>query len=52
MIVRPAEMGAFHFVVLATLRALAGDGAVEPKLAAEAIRKYGIDPEKSNPHYA
>jgi pyruvate dehydrogenase E1 component len=41
-----------HFVVLAALRALADDGKVKPKVLAEAIRKYGIDPEKSNPHYA
>jgi pyruvate dehydrogenase E1 component len=41
-----------HFVVLAALRALADEGKVKPKVLAEAIRKYGIDPEKSNPHYA
>jgi pyruvate dehydrogenase E1 component len=41
-----------HFVVLAALRALADDGKIKPELLADAIRKYGIDPEKSNPHYA
>jgi pyruvate dehydrogenase E1 component len=41
-----------HFVVLAALRALADEGKVKPKVLAEAIRKYGIDPEKSNPHHA
>jgi pyruvate dehydrogenase E1 component len=41
-----------HFVVLAALRALADDGKLKTKVLAEAIRKYGIDPEKSNPHYA
>jgi len=41
-----------HFVVLAALRALADEGKLKPKVLAEAIRKYGIDPEKSNPHYA
>jgi len=41
-----------HFVVLAALRALADDGKVKPKVLADAIRKYGIDPEKSNPHHA
>jgi pyruvate dehydrogenase E1 component len=41
-----------HFVVLAALRALVDDGKLKTKVLAEAIRKYGIDPEKSNPHYA
>jgi pyruvate dehydrogenase E1 component len=41
-----------HFVVLAALRALADEGKLKPKVLGEAIRKYGIDPEKSNPHYA
>jgi pyruvate dehydrogenase E1 component len=41
-----------HFVVLAALRTLADEKAVKPKVLAEAIAKYGIDPEKSNPHYA
>ena len=38
-----------HFVVIAALKALADDGAVPLKTVAEAIRKYGIDPDKSNP---
>jgi pyruvate dehydrogenase E1 component len=38
-----------HFVVIAALKALADEGAVPLKTVAEAIRKYGIDPDKSNP---
>lgn len=41
-----------YFVVLAALRALADDGKVSRDLAAKAIRKYGIDPNKANPHHA
>ncbi len=41
-----------HFVVLAALRSLADEGAIDIKKCAEAIAKYGIDPEKANPHYA
>jgi pyruvate dehydrogenase E1 component len=35
-----------HFVVLAALQSLADDGLVARSMAAEAIRKYGIDPER------
>jgi pyruvate dehydrogenase E1 component len=38
-----------HYVTTASLHALAQDGKVEPKLAADAIRKFGIDPEKPSP---
>ena len=38
-----------HFVVIAALKSLADDGTVPLKTVAEAIRKYGIDPDKSNP---
>ncbi|WP_116866286.1 pyruvate dehydrogenase (acetyl-transferring), homodimeric type [Pseudomonas syringae] len=38
-----------HFVVLAALEALADRGDIEPKVVAEAIAKFGIDPEKRNP---
>jgi pyruvate dehydrogenase E1 component len=31
------------------LRTLADDGAVPAQLVADAIAKYGIDPEKPNP---
>ncbi|WP_397473179.1 pyruvate dehydrogenase (acetyl-transferring), homodimeric type [Pusillimonas sp.] len=41
-----------HFVVLAALRALADEGAVPVAKVAEAIKKYGIDPNKANPHHA
>jgi pyruvate dehydrogenase E1 component len=41
-----------RFVVLSALRALVDDGAAKPQALAEAIRKYGIDPEKTNPHTA
>jgi pyruvate dehydrogenase E1 component len=41
-----------RFVVLAALRSLADDGAIPVKKVAEAIKKYGIDPDKANPHYA
>ncbi|MGE3772465.1 MAG: pyruvate dehydrogenase (acetyl-transferring), homodimeric type [Gammaproteobacteria bacterium] len=38
-----------HFVVVAALKALADDGKIAPARVAEAIAKYGIDPEKPNP---
>ncbi len=38
-----------HFVALAALKALADSGAGEASAAAEAIRRYGIDPEKPDP---
>ncbi|MFZ5722383.1 MAG: pyruvate dehydrogenase (acetyl-transferring), homodimeric type [Pseudomonadota bacterium] len=38
-----------RFVVVAALTALADDGKVERKLVAEAIKRYGIDPEKCYP---
>jgi len=38
-----------HFVVVAALKALADEGVVTPARVAEAIRKFGIDPEKPNP---
>jgi pyruvate dehydrogenase E1 component len=41
-----------RFVVLAALRSLADEGAIPVKKVAEAIKKYGIDPDKANPHYA
>ncbi|HUP05878.1 MAG TPA: pyruvate dehydrogenase (acetyl-transferring), homodimeric type, partial [Caldimonas sp.] len=41
-----------HYVAVAALKALADDGALPPTLAAQAIAKYGIDPDKLNPLYA
>ena len=38
-----------HYVVVAALKALADEGAVTPAKVAEAIRAFGIDPEKPNP---
>ncbi len=40
------------FVVLSALRALVDDKAAKPKALADAIKRYGIDPEKTNPHHA
>jgi pyruvate dehydrogenase E1 component len=37
------------FVVIAALKALADQGEGKAKAVAEAIRKYGIDPEKADP---
>jgi pyruvate dehydrogenase E1 component len=41
-----------RFVVLAALRALADEGSIPLKKVAEALTKYGIDPDKVNPHVA
>jgi pyruvate dehydrogenase E1 component len=38
-----------NFVTLAALKALADQGEGKAKTVAEAIRKYGIDPEKADP---
>jgi pyruvate dehydrogenase E1 component len=38
-----------HFVTVAALSALAQDGAIPADTVAEAIKKYGIDPDKPNP---
>jgi pyruvate dehydrogenase E1 component len=38
-----------HFIVVAALKALAEAGEGKAKAAAEAIRKYGIDPDKPDP---
>jgi len=40
-----------HFVVLSALRALADEGSIDMKKCKQAIAKYGIDPEKANPHH-
>ena len=37
------------YVVVAALKALAEDGAIEPKVVQQAIEKYDIDPEKPYP---
>ena len=41
-----------HHVVVAALHVLAQEGTVDKKVVAEAIVKYGIDPERLNPLYA
>jgi pyruvate dehydrogenase E1 component len=38
-----------NFVVIAALRALADQGEGKAKAVADAIKKYGIDPEKADP---
>jgi pyruvate dehydrogenase E1 component len=38
-----------HFVAVAALKSLADQGEAKPKQVAEAIKKYGIDPEKADP---
>ena len=38
-----------RFITVATLEALARDGAVEPEVAARAIAELGIDPDKPDP---
>jgi pyruvate dehydrogenase E1 component len=38
-----------HYVTLAALNTLAAEGAVPASTAAEAITRYGIDPDKPNP---
>ncbi|MDO5101392.1 MAG: pyruvate dehydrogenase (acetyl-transferring), homodimeric type [Lautropia sp.] len=41
-----------HFVVLAALRALANEGSIPMTKVAEAIERYGINPEKIDPAFA
>jgi len=38
-----------HWVVVAALKALADQGEVKPALVAQAIKQYGLDPNKPNP---
>ena len=41
-----------HFIVVAALKTLADEGSIPASKAAEAIKKYGINPDKINPLYA
>ena len=41
-----------YFVTLAALKSLADDGKIPAEKVAQAIVKYGIDPQKANPAYA
>ena len=38
-----------YFVAIAALKALADQGEGKPKTVVDAIKKYGIDPEKPDP---
>ncbi|GGC09358.1 pyruvate dehydrogenase E1 component [Oxalicibacterium flavum] len=38
-----------YFVTIAALKTLADEGAIEKSVVADAIKKYGIDPNKANP---
>jgi len=38
-----------HFIAVTALKALADDGALDQKTVAQAIVKYGIDPDKPDP---
>jgi pyruvate dehydrogenase E1 component len=38
-----------YWTAIAALKALADDGAIKPSVVADAIRKYGIDPNKPSP---
>ncbi len=42
------EVNRYH-VVLAALKALVDDGELDNKVVTQAIKKYGIDPERPNP---
>jgi pyruvate dehydrogenase E1 component len=38
-----------HWITLAALSALVEDGQMKKEKVAEAIKKYGLDPNKPNP---
>ncbi|MBF7729862.1 pyruvate dehydrogenase (acetyl-transferring), homodimeric type [Pseudomonas sp. N040] len=38
-----------HFIVIAALEALAARGEIKPKVISDAIKRFGLDPEKANP---
>jgi pyruvate dehydrogenase E1 component len=38
-----------YYIVVTALKALADEGEIDNKLVQQAIKKYGIDPEKPNP---
>ena len=38
-----------RYIVVTTLKAMADEGALDQKTVAEAIEKYGIDPDKADP---
>ena len=41
-----------HYIVVASLKALADEGTLPASKVAEAIKKYGINADKINPLYA
>jgi pyruvate dehydrogenase E1 component len=41
-----------HFVAIAALKALADENKVPSTKVAEALEKYGVNPEKPSPAYA
>jgi pyruvate dehydrogenase E1 component len=38
-----------HYITIAALKALAEDGRIEAEMVAQAIGKFGLDPDKPNP---
>ena len=38
-----------HYIAVTTLKALADDGMLDVKTVSEAIKKYGIDPDRPDP---
>ena len=38
-----------RFIAVSALKALADDGALDQKTVAQAIKKYGIDPDRPDP---
>jgi pyruvate dehydrogenase E1 component len=40
-----------YFISVSALKALADQGAIKSSVVAEAIKTFGIDPEKANPLY-
>jgi pyruvate dehydrogenase E1 component len=38
-----------HYIAIATLKALADDGKISNEQVSQAIKKYGINPDKPNP---
>ncbi len=41
-----------HYIVVAALKALADEGAVPATVVAQAIQRYGVNPDKINPLFA
>jgi pyruvate dehydrogenase E1 component len=41
-----------YYVTVATLKALADEGTVDPSVVSDAMKKFDIDPEKVNPAHA